>query len=75
MRIDATPWARDDLAPEDWTEIRDAEPQDAIALLSVNSGSHVALAVIHRNHPLIHVEAQAGRVIDAFRIALAKVTP
>ena len=73
MKLDATPWARDGLSPEDRAEIYDAEPSGARALLSRDKPGGLFKATITGAVSMTVQQGNGTTAIAAFRAALAKV--
>lgn len=73
MKLDATPWARDALTPEDRAEIANAEPWTGRVMVSRDApGGMFKVAMTNVVRGTVQ-QGYGATVISAFRSALAKV--
>jgi hypothetical protein len=73
MMLDATPWARNALTPEDRAEIAQTEPYHGRAMVSRDGrGGMFRVAITHATPGTVQ-QGYGASPIAAFRVALAKV--
>ena len=73
MKLDATPWARDALTPEDRGEIANAEPYDGRVMVSRDApGGMFKVAITGAVNGTVQ-QGYGATPLAAFRSALAKV--
>lgn len=73
MHLEAWPWARANLTPDDRAEIAQATPKTGRCLISREGCGGVFRASITHAVPMTVQQGYGKRPIDAFRDALAKV--
>ncbi len=73
MHLNAWPWARADLTPDDRAEIAQAHPQRASCLISREGRGGIFRATITDAVPMAVPQGLGKSAIAAFRDALAKV--
>jgi hypothetical protein len=73
MRVDAWPWARAQLTPEDRAEITAAEPVTGRCHLGADARGGVFRCTLSHIVPMTVQQGYGKTPIEAFRDALAKV--
>ena len=75
MKLEASPWARNSLTPEDRAEIAQADPWSAVCVLLARHPHGPYSARVTGVVPMQTLSGGSITAIGAFRDAMSKVTP
>ena len=73
MHLEAWPWARANLTPDDRAEIAQAQPKQAHCVISREGRGGIFRATITRAVPMVVLSGIGDLPIDAFRDAMTRM--